>query len=164
MRRKGIYAAILVMGIAALFFFWGPWRERSVPDVVQRFAQMQVGQRLHYEVHFGHCFGYGDLVGWIAREPEDWQQAISYSNRKSDGEMLFELEQQLSRDIDFLGQLSVSIYRLGSPGKEAESWVNTIETIRLDWNDDGRWDQEWAQSDRGWSLTGALLRGTEMDF
>jgi hypothetical protein len=62
-RRKRIYAVILFTGLAALFFLWGPWREGEVPDVVRRFSEMQVGQRLNYEVHFGHYFGSGQVEG-----------------------------------------------------------------------------------------------------
>jgi hypothetical protein len=156
--------AILLTWIAALFFWWGPWREPELPDVVRRFSEMQVGQRLHYEVRFGHCFGGSRIEGWIAREADDWQQSVSYLASMSDGQVVGELEQQLSRDINFLGQLSASIYKLGPPKSDTRGWIDTFETIRLDWNEDGQWDQEWELSDRGSSVKNALLHGTDVEW
>jgi len=164
MSRAGIYAAVLVMGIAALFFWFGPWREREVPDVIQRFSEMQVGQRLQYEVMFRHCFGGSRTEGWIACEADGWQQSIRYLVQMSNGEVVCDSDQQLSRDINFLGLLSASIHKLGPPKIDTRGWIENSVSIRLDWNDDGVWDQEWSRSDRASSVAYALRRGTDLDL
>lgn len=161
MSRKGINAAILLTGMAALFMWWGPWRDAEIPDVVRRFSEMQVGDRLSYEVQSGHCFGGSSAEGWIAREAEGWQQSISFLSQMSNGHVTGDFEQQLGRDINFLGELSACIYRLGPPNRNrAGCWIESYESIRLDWNDDGVWDQEWAHSNRVSSLALTLLHGT----
>jgi len=163
-RSHRFNAVVLLTGMAALFIWQAPWRDPEIPDVVQRISEMQVAERLNYEVHFGHCFGSGELEGWIARESEDWLQAIRYVNRSDTGKVISRLDDQLSRDTAFLGHLSASIYRLGRPGKKVGGWTNTYETVRLDWNNDGHWDQVWAQSDLGWSLTNSLLHGVKLEY
>lgn len=164
MSRKRIYAAVLVTGIAALFVWLGPLAGREIPDVIQRFSQMQVGDRLQFEVKSGHCFGGCSAEGWIAREADGWQQSISFLAQMSNGHVASDFEQQLGRDINFLGALSACIYRLGPPNRErAGGWIESYETIRLDWNDDGVWDQEWAHSNRVSSLALTLLHGTTFE-
>jgi hypothetical protein len=81
----------------------------------------------------------------------------------SNGQVVEESSQQLSRDINFLGQLSASICRLGPPKSDTNGWMNRAESIQLDWNEDGQWDQEWTVSDRGWSITSALILGVEIE-
>lgn len=165
MRFKPRNAVILLTGIAALFYFWGPSnRFVETPDVVRRFSEMQVGQRMHYEIRSGNCFVSSELKGWLERGDDAWQQSVRYLETSNNGRIIRELDQQLGRDINFLGALSASIYRLGPPNMDGHDWIDSFTGIRLDWNDNGEWDQEWSRSDRPSGVAYALMQGTDIEW